>query len=65
MTVDTRDLLQIIVLILLAIVAVYRWVRFFRSRKAGVEHRFTRWESISLMILLAAYVYLTFFVKPV
>jgi uncharacterized membrane protein YidH (DUF202 family) len=57
------DLYKLIVLLLLAVVAVIRWVRFFRAKKKGEEHQFTAWETLSVVILMMIFVYLTFFYK--
>lgn len=55
------ELYKIIVLALLAVVAIIRWVRFFRAKKRGEEHQFTTWETISVIVLMMIFVYLTFF----
>ncbi|HTO16950.1 MAG TPA: hypothetical protein VLZ83_14370 [Edaphocola sp.] len=57
------ELYKIIVLFLLAIVATVRWVRYFRAKKRGEEHQFTKFETISVVVLMTAFVILTFFVK--
>lgn len=57
------EIYKIIVLLLLGAVAIYRWVRFFKAKKKGEEHQFTRFESLSVLILLAIFAYLTFFYK--
>lgn len=57
------EIYKIIVLLLLGAVAIYRWVRFFKAKKKGEEHQFTRFESLSVLILLAIFAFLTFFYK--
>ncbi|MBL7705857.1 MAG: hypothetical protein JNM21_09980 [Taibaiella sp.] len=57
------EMYKLIVLALLAVVAIVRWVRFFRAKKKGEEHQFTRWESLSVLILMGLFAYLTFFYK--
>ncbi len=57
------EIYKLIVLGLLAVVATIRWVRFFRAKKRGEEHQFTAWETMSVIILMMAFAYLTFFAK--
>lgn len=57
------DLYKLVVLLLLAAVAIIRWVRFFRAKKKGEEHQFTAWETLGVVVLMMAFVYLTFFYK--
>lgn len=57
------EIYKFIVLGLLAVVAILRWVRFFRAKKNGKEHQFKAWETISVVVLMMAFVYLTFFMK--
>ena len=57
------EMYKLIVLALLAVVALLRWVRFFRSKKKGEEHQFKAWETLSVIILMMIFAYLTFFVK--
>ncbi|HRP89418.1 MAG TPA: hypothetical protein PKX92_05220 [Edaphocola sp.] len=59
----TIELIKIVILLLLAIVATMRWVRFFKARKRGEEHQFTKFETLSVIVLMTAFVILTFFVK--
>lgn len=57
------DLYKLIVLVLLAAVAIFRWIRYFRAKKKGIEHQFTIWETLSVVVLMMAFVYLTYWYK--
>ncbi len=57
------EIYKLVVLGLLAVVALFRWVRFFRAKKKGEEHQFKAWETMSVIILMMAFAYLTFFYK--
>ncbi|RQO31493.1 hypothetical protein DBR32_05920 [Taibaiella sp. KBW10] len=60
---QTVDILKIVVLVLLATVAIMRWVRFFKAKKRGEDHQFTRFESISVLVLMLLFLYLTLWYK--
>lgn len=60
---QTVDILKIVVLVLLAAVAIKRWTRFFKAKKKGEDHEFTRFESISVLVLMLVFLYLTFWYK--
>ena len=61
----TKETVEIIILILLAIVAIRRWINFFRSdkeeRKKGLS--FSRFDLFATVLLAIAFAIVTFFMK--
>lgn len=61
----TRDIVEIILLVLLAVFAIRRWIGFFKAKKKGeeMEYKFSKVESIITMILILAFASVALFWK--